>query len=92
MFSHSVLSSFSFWKTVILAHSIFSMAAQPDFQKLSNGMIIAGQEMLKLQNIPAIDQPRTLHDEIVALERGMNEQFERLSDEFQRLNLHMKVE
>jgi hypothetical protein len=68
------------------------MAAQPDFQKLSNDMIIADQEMLKLQNIPAIDQRRTLHDEIAALEQGMNEQFERLSDIFERLDLHMKVE
>ncbi len=68
------------------------MAAQPDFQKLSNDMIIVGQEMLKLQNIPAIDQRRTLHDEIAALERGMNEQFERLSDKCERLDLHMKVE
>ncbi len=68
------------------------MAAQPDFQKLSNDMITTGQEMLKLQNIPAIDQSRTLYDEIAALERGMNEQFERLSDKFERLDLHMKVE
>ena len=75
--NHSVLSSSSFWKTVDLAHSIFPMAARPDFQRLSNGMITVGQEMLKLQNIPAIDQSRTLHDEIAALERGMNEQFER---------------
>jgi len=92
VFSHSVLSSSSFWKTVILAHSIFPMTAQPDFQKLSNGMITAGQEMLKIQNIPAIDQPRTLHDEIAALGREMNEHFRRLNDKFETLDLHMKVE
>jgi len=68
------------------------MAAQPDFQKLLNDMITAGQEMPKLQNIPAIDQSRTLHDEIAALGRGMNEHFRRLSDKFERLDLHMKVE
>jgi len=55
-------------------------------------MIIVDQEMLKLQNISTIDQSCTLHDEIVALERGMNEQFERLSDIFERVDLHMKVE
>jgi len=75
VFSHSVLSFSSF--TGKQSFLIFPIAAQPDFQKLSNGMVIVGQEMLKLQNIPAIDQPRTLHDEIAALERGMNEQFER---------------
>ncbi len=68
------------------------MAAQPDFQKLPNDMITVGQEMLKLQNIPTIDQSRTLHDEIAALGRGMNEQFERLSDKLERLDLHMKAE
>jgi hypothetical protein len=64
------------------------MTAQPDF--LSNDMITVNQEMLKLQNIPTIDQSRTLHGEIAALERGMNDQFERLSDKFERLD-HMKV-
>jgi len=55
-------------------------------------MITVSQEMLKLQNIPTIDQSRTLHDEIAALERGMNEQFERLSDKLERVDLHMKAE
>ena len=50
-------------------------APQPDMHVLSDSLIAAGQQVLLLPNLPAIEQERYLRDQFAALRQRMDEQF-----------------
>lgn len=50
-------------------------APQPDFQILSNSLIVAGQHVSLLPNLPAINYERFLHEQFATLQERIAEQF-----------------
>jgi len=54
------------------------MATQPDFERLASGFTAVAEEILKLPQVPVINEGRAILEAIDGLRRHMDQQFDRL--------------
>ena len=68
------------------------MDNQPDFERLSNGLANASDELRKIPNVPLINQGREILAAINELQTRVNEGFNRMETRIERMETRQEAE